>query len=80
MARPPSPNGPSRASHKLRAWRAARHLNGHDAAALFGLHLRTLYRYEAGQRWFPDQFKARLIELGVCDAADFLEPAPAEAA
>lgn len=78
MARPPAP-GPTRASQKLRHWRADQRLSGREAAALLQLSWRAFYRYESGERAFPDALKAELAERGICELGDFFAPELPEA-
>ncbi len=61
----------SRAAMLLRQWRQNGGCSGIDAAARFGLAKSTYYRFEAGEREFPDAMKRAMVDIGICDFADF---------
>ena len=71
------------AGFKIRQWREAQHppLSAEDFGARFGepqpWPSRTVYGWEAKGKIARATVQKRLAELGICQPADWLEPAPA---
>jgi NAD+ synthase (glutamine-hydrolysing) len=79
---------PHRAGQKIRAWRAEKALTGEEFGALVAARVeglarcpaQTVYNWEASGKVARAPIQRALIDMGVCEAADWLAPALDEAA
>lgn len=78
-AAPPAPSAAAhRAGAKIRAWRRARKLSLEEFAERLGMTFGAVYGWETQGKVARPGAQRRLIDMGVCEAADWLAPASQE--